>query len=54
VKAGQAEAVTLAVRLSERGPDATGAGNQHEAALGLTHAHLGARVMPYPSVADFA
>ena len=36
---GQAEAVVLAVRLPECGADATGgAGEQHEAALGLTHA----------------
>ena len=36
---GQAEAITLAMRLPECGSDATGgAGKQHEAALGLTHA----------------
>ncbi len=39
VQIGQAEAVALAVRLPECGADATGgAGEQHEAALGLTHA----------------
>ena len=39
IEIGQAEAITLAVRLPECGSDATGgAGKQHEAALGLTHA----------------
>jgi hypothetical protein len=52
---GQPEAVALAMRLPEGGADATGgAGEQNEAALGLTHAHHGAWVVPYRSITHFA
>ena len=54
---GQAKAVALAVRLPEGGADATGgAGEQHEAGIRLTHAHLGALagIMPYVSTTHFA
>src|SRR3954462_13297097 len=42
LEVGQAEAVVFAVRLPECGADAaSGAGEQHEAAFGLTHAGAG-------------